>query len=68
MTLDGGKLEPDKVSAAKATTVTLDVALSSAYAAELTAGGTLDVTATVTYTNATGRTATEPLTVTLNRK
>ena len=48
--------------------VTLDVTVTPAYRQALIKAGKLDVTATVTFTNATGRTASRPIKVTLLKK
>ncbi|MFI5893837.1 Ig-like domain-containing protein [Actinoplanes sp. NPDC051513] len=68
VTLAGDKIETVTEKVSRGCSVTLDVTVAPAYRQALIKVGKLEVTATVTFTNATGQTASRPITVTLVKK
>ncbi|WP_433378624.1 Ig-like domain-containing protein [Actinoplanes sp. CA-142083] len=68
VTLTGDKVETVTSKVNHAGTATLGVSVTPAYRQALIRAGRLDVTANVTFTNAAGQTASQPITVTLVKR
>ncbi|AGL19108.1 Ig-like domain-containing protein [Actinoplanes sp. N902-109] len=68
VTIAGERIETDSATATKARSLTLDVRATAAGRQQLAETGKLDVTATVTFTTATGQTTSQPVTVTLTEQ
>jgi hypothetical protein len=68
VTLSGDKIDTVTEKVRTGCAVTLDVTASPAYRQALIKAGKLDVTGTVSFTNATGQTVSEPFKVTLVKK